>query len=171
MCLATRSLRLVLSLTLSDCLYCHFSGAKGHFISTASCRREATSGHNKPGWENCVLLFITWAKQEVKRNEEQVSVLTSSNPFPPHMLVTLLCCSLIRGCTIIPLCVVALYLFACEMWMPKLTVMVMALGITITVMNGTNKLQNFESWGSQVTRCCPQACLAWLVRNILFIVY
>ena len=42
-----RSLRLVFSLALSDCLYCHFSGTKGHFISMASCRREASSAHSE----------------------------------------------------------------------------------------------------------------------------
>lgn len=49
MCLPMRSFRLVLSLALSDNLYCHFSGTKGHFISTASCRREASCGHSKSG--------------------------------------------------------------------------------------------------------------------------
>lgn len=42
-----RSLRLVLSLALIDCLYCHFSGTKGHFISMASCRREVSSAHSE----------------------------------------------------------------------------------------------------------------------------
>lgn len=46
-CRLTRSLRFVLSLALIDCLYCHFSGTKGHFISTASCRREASSAHSE----------------------------------------------------------------------------------------------------------------------------
>ena len=50
-----RSLRLVLSLALTECLYCHFSGTKGHFMSVASCRREASSAdsesaENKSEW-------------------------------------------------------------------------------------------------------------------------
>lgn len=77
MCLAMRSLRLVLSLALSDCLYCHFSGAKGHFISTASCRREASSGH-KSGWKNCVSLFI---KMSETGSETQWGTSLSCNFF------------------------------------------------------------------------------------------
>lgn len=42
-----RSLRLLLSLALTDCVYCHFSGTKGHFISTASCRSKASSGQSE----------------------------------------------------------------------------------------------------------------------------
>ena len=55
-----RSLRLVLSLALTDCLYCHFSGTKGHFISIASCRREASSAHSESELkrEICIKPFV-----------------------------------------------------------------------------------------------------------------
>lgn len=46
-CLLMRSLRLVLSFGLTDFLYCHFSGTKGHLMSTASCSREASSAHSE----------------------------------------------------------------------------------------------------------------------------
>lgn len=117
-------------------------------------------------WMRELCSVIYYMSETGSETQWGTSLSSNSALSPPHMLVTLLCCSLIQGCTIIPLCVIVLYLFACEMWMPKLTVMVMALRITNTNMNGPNKLQNFESWGSQVTRCCPRACLAWLIRNI-----
>lgn len=62
-CFPMRSLRLVLSLGLTVCLYCHFSGTKGHFIFTASCRRKASSGQRKSAENKCnsIILIFTLA--------------------------------------------------------------------------------------------------------------
>lgn len=68
-CLLMRSLRLVLSSAPTDCLYCHFSGTKGHFICIASCRREASSAHRESTGNKskklCKEQWICWSQKKI----------------------------------------------------------------------------------------------------------